>query len=408
MDSSIEPGLLDTFRSLLKIQGIILLAALVLQLLDTRGTVLVFLALYLLHTIFLALLLKARMLPGFLGRAYLPLVLLAAAVGPGLCHAAAIMVRLLSGFSGEDAVLDPGGLTLWLLPTLLMFSSQYRFKTVALFTAGTAVLDLTIAGLFSITGGPPLQPTLQQVTTRSLIYLLIGYVVTRFSSAQRSIRQDLAGKNAQLVDFAATREQLAITRERNRMARELHDTLAHTLTALSVQLQAAEVLVQRDPPAASRQLEKLSEDTRAGIQEVRRAMHALRAAPLEDLGLVQALDRLAHSAASRAGCELKLDLPHELPDCSTVHAQNMFRIAEETLNNIVQHARASTISLELAQSEKGYRLVIRDDGIGFNPSTVPEGHFGITGIQERASLCGGAAELHSAPQEGTIWTIQIP
>ena len=406
MDHSIESGLLETFRSLLRIQGIILAAALGLQLLDPQGAFLAFSILYLTTTILLALLLRIKPLRKILKRAYLPIVLGAAALGPSLCFAAAVLLRLAAGYTGADASMDPGGLTLWLLPPLLLFSSQYSYKIVILFTTATAGIDVLLAGILQILGGQALQPTLEEILARVLIYLIIGYVVTRFSDAQRRSRRDLAEKNTQLINFASTREQLAVTRERNRMARELHDTLAHTLTALSVQLQAAEILVRKDPPAAAELLETLSEETREGTQEVRRAMHALRASPLEDLGLLEALANLANSAASRAGCLLELQLPNRLDDSDPVLTQHLFRAAEEALNNIVQHARATTIHLSLTTSDEFYTLRIEDDGIGFDPESIPEKHYGLQGVKERAMLCGGIAEIKSSPGKGTILTIQ--
>jgi len=406
MSETIEPGLLDTFRSLNRVQGVILLAALGLQLLDPQGAFPLFAGLYLGCTVLLAILLRFGSRARAPGRLFAALALAVAALSPGLCHAAAILLRLLSGHSGAEAALDPGGLILWLLPTLLLVSSQYPFRIVLLFTLGTAGLDVLFAAILQLLGGALLQGTLEQALARVLIYLIIGYVVTRFSTTQRRIRRNLAEKNAQLVDFAATREQLAVTRERNRMARELHDTLAHSLTALSVQLQAAEVLVQRDPPAAAELLEKLGEETREGTREVRRAMHALRASPLEDLGLTQALRSLAQSAANRAGCMLELRLPeHELA-CDPIIAQHLYRISEEALRNIVRHAAADSVQLFLENTGGGYRLTITDNGRGFDTPQSAKSSFGLTGIKERASLCGGTAEVSSTPGQGTRITVQ--
>src|SRR4029078_5838718 len=107
--------------------------------------------------------------------------------------------------------------------------------------------------------------------------------------------------NAKLVDYASTNEQLAVTRERNRVARDMHDTLAHTLSAVSVQLEAADSVWDSQPQQAHELLQKSLASARAGLGETRRAVRALRASPLDDLGLGLALRDLAESTADRAG-----------------------------------------------------------------------------------------------------------
>src|SRR5439155_24600069 len=115
---------------------------------------------------------------------------------------------------------------------------------------------------------------------------------------------------------AGTLESLAVSRERNRMARELHDTLAHTLSGLSVQLETVEAYWDVEPRTAHAMLDRALEATRDGLQETRRALKALRASPLDDLGLSLAIQRMAESAVARADIHLDLAIPKQVPPLS--------------------------------------------------------------------------------------------
>jgi signal transduction histidine kinase len=267
---------------------------------------------------------------------------------------------------------------------------------------------LALAAWLQAAGGPALDPIAEEILVRVMLFSIVGYVVVRLSAAQREQRRALARKNADLAHYATTLEQLAISRERNRLARELHDTLAHTLSAMSVQLQALEVLLDGDLEAARATLRTLQDMTRQGVGEARRALGALRASPLEDLGLLEALRRLAESTAERAGLRLALDLPDSLDDLRPDLEQHLYRIAEEALANVVRHANAATLTVRLRQRGDGVTLLIADDGLGFDPATATaDGHYGLRGIQERARLVGGALTIDSQPGQGARLALSV-
>src|SRR5439155_20678930 len=127
---------------------------------------------------------------------------------------------------------------------------------------------------------------------------------------------------------AGTLESLAVSRERNRMARELHDTLAHTLSGLSVQLETVEAYWDVEPRTAHAMLDRALEATRDGLQETRRALKALRASPLDDLGLGLALRRMAESAVARANIELDLEIPEQVPPLAPDVEHCIYRVAQ--------------------------------------------------------------------------------
>jgi signal transduction histidine kinase len=201
-----------------------------------------------------------------------------------------------------------------------------------------------------------------------------------------------------LAHYSATLEQLAISRERNRLARELHDTLAHTLSSLAVQLEAVRSLWERDPAGARALLDTSLAATRGGLGEARRALQALRAAPLEDLGLPLALRRLAEAAAERAGIALDLRLPERDPELPPDVEQCVYRVAQEALENVVRHAQASQVAVHLEQDGRQVTLLVRDDGQGFDSAQLNgDQRFGLQGMHERARLVGGQLELTSRP-----------
>ena len=159
-------------------------------------------------------------------------------------------------------------------------------------------------------------PVIGMTMGRLLLYLVVGFVITRMVSAQREQRQKLADANERLVAYAATAEQLAVSHERNRLARELHDTLAHTLSSLSVQLEAVDSVWGVAPEQAHDLLAKARANARSGLTETRRALQALRASPLEDLGLVLAVRNLAEATAARNGLVVQTDLGNEIDGLS--------------------------------------------------------------------------------------------
>jgi signal transduction histidine kinase len=254
---------------------------------------------------------------------------------------------------------------------------------------------------------------------QAVMMLLVGSVVATLVTVQATQRTALAeayqrqaADNERLQQYAATLEELAITRERNRLARELHDTLAHSLSAVTVQLEAVRSLWARQPQKAYAMLEKADATARTGLAEARRALRALRASPLEDLGLALALQDLAQTAADRTGARLELRVPDGLKGCvSKPVEQGVYRIAQETLENVVRHAAASKISVELSEEGGSLALRIEDDGQGIDAVSVEdaaEEGFGIKGMQERAALIGGSFEISSAAGAGTCVTLRVP
>jgi signal transduction histidine kinase len=227
-------------------------------------------------------------------------------------------------------------------------------------------------------------------------------MVVRLMKTQREQRRALAHANTHLVHYAATLEQLATSQERNRLARELHDTLAHSLSGVAVQLEAVKTLWDTSPEGARAMLEGSLAATRSGLTETRRALQALRASPLEDLGLGLAIRSLAESAAVRNGLVLDLNIPDRLENLSPDVEQALYRVAQEALENIGKHADAHNVKISLIQENSTVELIISDDGRGFEPQSIDLlNQFGLQGIRERTDMLGGDLEVVSRQGGGT-------
>jgi signal transduction histidine kinase len=240
------------------------------------------------------------------------------------------------------------------------------------------------------------------------VTLILAFTVETLATAQKQEQAALAQANAKLAEQAAVSEQLAISQERNRMARELHDTLAHSLSGTAVQLQAVQTLLKVQPESAATELRLAQQQIKEGLQESRRAITALRASPLEELGLVGALRHRATVLTERAGLQLHCHFAENLPPLPLLTEQMIYRTADEVLLNAEKHAQATTIQLSLQAQPNSVTLVVRDDGVGFVPERVTgNGRFGLIGMQERADLSGAQLTIDAAPGQGTTVHLQV-
>jgi len=339
---------------------------------------------------------------------FMPVALIYVAIMPIFTLYIAALLNIAEGTPVDIAMEDPGVLYIWHILPLLYISTQYRIRIMFLFILSTAFLSVVVGlSLYQI-GGIPFRITGDTTLLRVILFSIVGYVLARITQSMREQSADLARKNTELAHYATTLEQLAITRERNRMARELHDTLAHTLSAVNIQLKALEVQIDSDLPGAKETVLRTQQLTRDGLHESRRALQALRSSALDEFGCVLAIQQTAKAKAERSGIALHLDLPIQITGFSPQAEQNLFRIVEEAVNNIIKHAQAKTMWISLYQEAHTLDLCIRDDGIGFQPDKVQKnGHYGLVGMQERALLLNGELSIQSEPGTGTIIQLQM-
>jgi signal transduction histidine kinase len=294
--------------------------------------------------------------------------------------------------------------------TAVLVAWEYKYRHVALYVFWLAAYEALVSPW---PANVPWTVPLGWLILQAVMMLLVGYVTATLVSVQREQRSALvqayqrqAVANQRLQQYAATLEELAITRERNRLARELHDTLAHSLSAVTVQLEAVRSLWDGQPENARRMLDQADATARVGLSEARRALQALRASPLQELGLLGAVQDLAETAAGRAGARLELMLPAHLPGpLSPAVEQGVYRIIQETLDNTVSHAIARTIRVEFVQTAERLSVCVEDDGQGIDPEALrmdeAADRFGIRGMHERAHLIGGELEISGREAGGT-------
>jgi signal transduction histidine kinase len=289
---------------------------------------------------------------------------------------------------------------------LLLVAWQYRWQHILLLIIGIAGLNLGVIWSSAEPGTPPFQGGLIITLIQTFIFLAVGFSTSYLMSRLREQQQSLEEANIHLTHYASTLEGLATSRERNRLARELHDTLAHTLSGLSVQLETIKAYWNIDLKVAHSILDKSLSAAHSGLEETRRALQALRASPLDDLGLALAVHNMVKDTTARTNLALDLSIMDKMPALSPDVEQCIYRIAQEAVINAVNHANAKNLTVRLDYVEGKVTLTVRDDGAGFDvEKSSKTGHFGLTGMRERAQLVGGDLNIMGKPGAGT--TIQL-
>jgi signal transduction histidine kinase len=224
----------------------------------------------------------------------------------------------------------------------------------------------------------------------------------------QALYDELRAAHDELQILHRQAEESAVNRERNRLAREIHDSVAHYLTVVNLQLEAVEKLGPAHPDRAVREARKARRLTVECLQEVRRSVAALRSATLEDLSLSGALRKLVSDFSENTGMQvqLELDIPDDLQLAFDARLA-LYRAAQEGLTNVQRHARARTARVLLARENGHVELAVEDDGIG--PGTAKsDGGFGIVGLRERVELLGGQLGFGGAPAGGSRLAVSLP
>ncbi len=208
--------------------------------------------------------------------------------------------------------------------------------------------------------------------------------------------------------------QAAILEERNRLAREIHDSLAQGLTGIIVQLEAMERLAQRRPDQALQSLQRAKDLARHSLQEARRSVWGLRPRALEDLSLDEALNRFVENMCGDGGPRVTFGVTGPKRALSPDVELNLFRIAQEALSNVQRHAHARSAQVQLDYEGSQVRLVVKDDGIGLPVTDFAElsgdrdHRFGLVGMRERVSLLGGEMQIKRSSTGGTQIEVVVP
>jgi signal transduction histidine kinase len=335
-----------------------------------------------------------------LGKWYLPLALWTAAIGPLVENAITVQARLAEGSSANDAIADYWLLFFYLFVPLILVAWQYRFRWVLLFAIGTFFLDasLTMSQLESIGADITLLGAL--MLGRASLLAFTGLIIVKLVGALRTQREALA-------QSSINRERLAMSEERRRLARELHDTLAHTLSAVAVQLEGVDSLWDEDPDKARSMLGRSLESARSGLTEARRSINALRSSSVEELGLTSALVELCRSVSESSPVTATLEID-SVAKLSTEAEHTAYRIAREALTNTVRHAGATKATVRLSDQGDRILLTVSDNGRGFDPAAAVDAErHGVRGMNERAALIGSRLDIRPNDGGGTVVEVAL-
>jgi two-component system NarL family sensor kinase len=214
---------------------------------------------------------------------------------------------------------------------------------------------------------------------------------------------DLLSIAVERARLYARSARLGAVEERNRLARELHDTLAQGLTAASLQIESADALLDAGaaPADARKPLQRALALNRSNLEEARRSVLDLRAAPLEGRPLAEALKTLVDLWSTESGVRAKfrsVNAGRPLPPGAEAA---LYRVCGEALTNVARHAEASKAIIWLTAGPQSVSLRVEDDGRGFDPHAIPEGRHGLLGMRERVELLGGILQIESTPEAGT-------
>ena len=211
--------------------------------------------------------------------------------------------------------------------------------------------------------------------------------------------------------------QVATAEERLRLARELHDSLAQSLSAIALQLETADLLTEQSPTRAQETVREALRLTREALQETRRVVHDLRAGALQGKPLPQALRELSATYARTYGLKINVTVTGPSSRLSPQLESSLFRIAQEALNNVVKHAAARHAWVRLDVGTDTVTLLVQDDGRGFDLEYLPGGSrqreraregYGLSGMRERARLHGGTLDVQTVPGAGTRVQVVLP
>lgn len=301
-----------------------------------------------------------------------------------------------------------GGIGMWALACWLdpftwwlgftYFGQMFGLLPLRAVMPGTAIVTFLIAlitsdwNLRQIPLGAVIGFTFQWLGGMAIFLFIYGTIRTSRERAKLITKLEAAQKE---LELARQRDaELATLQERERLARDLHDSLGHALVALSVQLEAIQRLYKVDPEKASAQVDELKQLTRTSMDDLRRSLAGLRAPGLGERRLSEALQTLSVDLGQRAHLQIHCHIAEGADGLSITQAEALWRVAQEALANIERHAGARTVQLQLAIESNAALLSIQDDGRGLPPDAEKQpGHYGLRGMRERVEGLGGTLTL---------------
>jgi two-component system, NarL family, sensor histidine kinase YdfH len=315
----------------------------------------------------------------------------------------------------EGLLVSQQNITLNLYLSLLLIAiSVHQRIWESLAVAGVLLLMFAL-DRFLVAGGWSFLVTLLTNTNYAAVLLFAGgYLMLSIQQARvhrelAMAHTELKDAHMQLEDNAARIEDLTLTNERQRLARELHDTLAQGLVGLSMQLETVDLLLERRRYDQARTcVQQSMSRTRATLTEARSAIDDLRTGESSRRDLARDIQTELQRFSNTIGLLTTCDLV-SLPTLPEMYHEQIVRLLSETLTNIERHAHATHVYVRATYEQETLTLEIRDDGVGFEPMSVEQdhGHYGLLGMRERAHLMHGQLDIHSKPEAGTTVCLRV-
>lgn len=325
-----------------------------------------------------------------------------------------ISLILLAGLSDGFGWLFNNTLLMLLIPFAIfaLFGSSYGLS-------GQAWVLYIIGRTRSVYGDNPSferAPDLIFFIVMGMTFIFIismAYLTRQEKNSRQQTEQllrDLETSHRQLQNYAERVAELATTEERNRLAREIHDSLGHYMTVINVQLEKAMAFRERDAAEADRSVENAKHLASEALKDIRRSVSTLRDAS-DSFSLSQALTNLVNNLeTSRFAIDLKIE--GDETDYAHQSLLTLYRAAQEGLTNIQKHAQASQVTIHIQLESQAATLCIADNGQGFDPQILAKQkngeNYGLRGVKERLELIHGSFKLDSAPNGGTKLSITVP
>jgi signal transduction histidine kinase len=320
------------------------------------------------------------------------IVVIALTLGMSWIHPAFLMLAF--GFYGITFGVLP---LRWAIPLVILLSFGLGWRFIG------------FSGTLNWNNLPTLSSFLLSAFFSTLLGVYIQSIIQRSQERQQMIEQLQATRS----ELAQAERQAGMLEERQRLAGEIHDTLAQGFTSVVMHLEAADPLLESDLPGARKHIAQARQTARESLSTARRVLWALRPDVVQHELLDQALERVARRWSSENGLAVTTEVsgvPQPLP--AAIQA-TFLRTAQEALANVLKHAHANRVNLTLTYMEDEVILDVQDDGQGFDPTLLApqaelEHGYGLIALQERAAQLGGSLQIESAPGEGTTLVLALP
>jgi signal transduction histidine kinase len=295
----------------------------------------------------------------------------------------------------------------WLIGLPLIGSAAELSNRYVILISGLMILICSLVYSYLANSFDPLMLVPLYLSPAVIFVAIFSRIAIRERKSRQQVEAlavELQNANQKLSDYATKVEELVIVQERNRMAREIHDSLGHYLTVVNVQIGAARAVMKKNPEKAQDALQKAQKLTQEGLTEVRHSVAALRA-PEQDRPLHDRLQALVMEAQA-SGIETVFEVVGDPRPLSPRLNLTLYRAVQEALTNVRKHAEATHTAVVVDYSESTrIRLIVRDNGRGVEET---DSGFGLLGMRERINLLRGTMQINSAVGEGLTLTVDLP